>query len=124
MAQTTAGRVLKPKNPEEGLKLADKVYKKHMADGANSELKNLVDSNWDEVGPTIAEAREHHERAERLKGEMEAEYRLRDAAYAPIRTAIDDSARYLKGKYSKNPKKLAEWGYEIDDTKQSPKSPK
>ena len=122
MARTTAGRILKPKNPEEGLKLAEKVYKKHMADGPNSEHKNQVDSDWNVVGPTIGQALAHHDKAEQLKGLMEAEYRLRDAAYAPIRAAVDDSARYLKGKYGKNPKKLADWGYEVDDSKQSPKA--
>ncbi|MDI9366426.1 MAG: hypothetical protein QM541_15825 [Flavobacterium sp.] len=37
----TKGRVVVSRNPEELLKLAEKVYKKHVADGATSDLNNL-----------------------------------------------------------------------------------
>ncbi len=47
---------------------------------------------------------------------MEATYRMRDLAFAPIKAITDASSTYLKGKYSRNPKKLADWGYEVDDS--------
>src|SRR4051794_14500494 len=80
MGNTTKGRVLISKLPKEGFELADKIYKKHKADGATSELKNLDGLSWDVVGPTIAAGLAANEEAERLKGLMEAQYRLRDAA--------------------------------------------
>ncbi len=121
MAATTKGRIVKPKNPSEGLALATKVYKKHVNDGATSELKNLDGYNWDTIGPTIQQAQDYHTAAEDFKGKMEEQYRLRDAAYKPIQEITDASSSYLKGKYKKNPKKLADWGYSIDDTPQQRK---
>lgn len=116
MAGKTSGRIVKHRNPKDGLALATKVYKKHVADGSNSDLKNLQDYDWGVVGPTISVAQAAHEKAETLKGQMEEQYRIRDEAYAKIKGAVDSSAAFLKGKYRSMPKKLAEWGYEIDDT--------
>ena len=47
---------------------------------------------------------------------MEEAYRNRDALLAPIDDIVRGSSAYLKGKYSKNPKKLGDWGYPVDDT--------
>lgn len=116
MAKTTKGRVDVPKTPKEGFELAGKIYKKHLADGKASELNNLDGVSWDVVGPTLAAGLAHHTEAERLKGLMEAEYRLRDAAFVPVDEINRASAAYLKGKYMKNPKKLTEWGFPVDDT--------
>ena len=119
---TTKGRVNVPKAPKEGFELAAKIYVKHKADGATSELKNLDGISWDVVGPTITKGQEHHEEAERLKGLMEEQYRLRDAVFVDVDGANRASAAYLKGKYQKNVKKLTAWGFEVDDTPR-PKSP-
>ena len=116
MATTTKGRVDVPKTPKEGFELGAKIYKQHLADGKTSELNNLDGVSWDVVGPTIAAGLQHHNEAERLKGLMEAEYRLRDAAFVPVDDINRASATYLKGKYAKNPKKLTEWGFNVDDT--------
>ena len=124
MANPTKGRVLISKLPKDGFELAAKIYKKHQADGTASELKNLVDESWDVVGPTVAAGLEAHNEAERLKGLMEAQYRLRDAAFAPVDSINRASATYLKGKYAKYPKKLAEWGFEVDDTPRAKKPKK
>ena len=113
---TTKGRVHVPRAAKDGFELAAKIYKQHLADGAKSELHNLDGMNWDVVGPTIVQGQEHHEEAERLKGLMEERYRLRDAAFAPVDEIVRASATYLKGKYAKIPKKLANWGFEVDDT--------
>ncbi|MDI9364886.1 MAG: hypothetical protein QM541_08040 [Flavobacterium sp.] len=120
---STKGRVMVSRNPEELLKLADKVYKKHVADGAASDLNNLdADTyNWAKVGPTIAPCLQFHDLAERLKGEMEEAYRQRDALFASIDEHVKGSSAYLKGKYAKQPKKLGNWGFEVDDTPKAAK---
>lgn len=112
----TKGRVVKPKNTKEGLELAAKVYQKHQADGAASELKGLEGYSWDSVGPEIGKAIAFHNKAEELRAEMEALYRLRDLAFGPIQEITNISSTYLKAKFSKTPKKLGEWGYNVDDT--------
>ena len=104
MAKTTKGRVNVPKTPKEGFELAAKIYAKHLADGSASELNNLDGVSWNVVGPTIAAGLAHNAEAERLKGLMEAEYRLRDAAFVPVDGINRASSAYLKGKYMKNPK--------------------
>ena len=116
MATTTKGRVDVPKTPKDGFELAAKIYQKHLADGKTSELHNLDGVSWDVVGPTIAAGLAHNTEAERLKGLMEAEYRLRDAAFVAVDDINRASATYLKGKYAKNPKKLTEWGFGVDDS--------
>ena len=122
MANTTKGRVLISRNPEDLLKLADKVYQKHIADGTKSELNNLDETkyDWGKAGLTIAPCLALHDKAEKLKGEMEKAYRDRDALLGAIDLHVKGSSTYLKGKYT-NPKKLSEWGFEIDDTPKAPK---
>ena len=120
---TTKGRVLISRNPEELLKLAGKVYSKHQADGTTSELNNMDTAkyDWTKTGPTIAPCLAMHDRAEKLKGEMEETYRQRDGLMLPIDELVKGSSTYLKGKYSSNPKKLGDWGFEIDNTPKKPK---
>ncbi len=115
---TTKGRVLISRNPDELLKLASKVFTKHQADGKDSELNNMDTEkyDWAKVGPTIERCQAMHDQAEKLKGEMEEAYRQRDALILPIDVHVKGSSTYLKGKYSAQPKKLGEWGFEIDDT--------
>ena len=124
MAAPTTGRVALPKTPKEGFELAQKIYDKHKADGATSELKQLVDTDWDKIGPTVAVGLAYHTEAERLKGLMEEQYRLRDAAFAPVQQANSDTASLLKGKYKKLPKTLTAWGFSVDDTPPAKKKPK
>ena len=124
MAAPTSGRVELPKTPKEGFELAQKIYDKHKADGATSELKQLVDTDWDKIGPTVAKGLAYHTEAERLKGLAEEQYRLRDAAFAPVQQANSDTASYLKGKYKKLPKTLTAWGFNVDDTPPPKRKPK
>jgi hypothetical protein len=119
----TKGRVVVSRNPEELLKLAEKVYKKHVADGPASDLNNLDAEtyDWAKVGPTIAPCLEFHDLAEELKGKMEEAYRKRDALFAPIDAHVKGSKTYLKGKYLNQPKKLGNWGFKVDDTPKAAK---
>ena len=116
MATTTKGRVLIPKNPKDLFELAGKIYQKHQADGATSAVGALDGEDWNAVGPTLAQGLVHHTEAERLKGLMEAEYRKRDAVLVPADQIVRASSVYLKAKFAKTPKRLAEWGFAVDDT--------
>ncbi len=120
---TTKGRVLISRNPEQLLRLAKKVYDKHVADGATSDLNNLDNSiyDWTKVVPTIATCTSLHDLAEDYKAKMEEAYRKRDALLNPIEEHVKGSSAFLKGKYAKQPKKLGSWGFEIDDTVKAPK---
>jgi len=123
MPNTTKGRVLIPRNAEDLLKLAQKLVDKHQADGAKSELNNLDEEkyDWEKLAPTIPTCLALHNKAEKLKAEMEQVYRQRDALLLPIDFHVKGSSAYLKGKYSTNPKKLGEWGFSIDDTPKATK---
>lgn len=124
MAKTTKGRVEIPKNVEENLNLAQKVFDKHKQDAAASLLKNLQDIDWDKLGPDIAVCLAKHLEAEELKRKMEDAYRTRDLYLPQITEALRASKSLLKAAFSKNPKKLGEWGFTVDDTPKAKKAKK
>lgn len=117
----TKGRVQMPRNPKESFELAQKIYTKHQADGATSPLDQLEGYDWATTGPTIQNGLDYHNKAEELKGQMEQLYRQRDAIFKDVDAINKASGAYLKGKYAKNPKKLTEWGFEVDDTPKAKK---
>ncbi|MCX6272756.1 MAG: hypothetical protein NTU44_16375 [Bacteroidetes bacterium] len=112
----TKGRILISKNPTEVIDLAEKVFTKHKADGEKSQLNALNDQDWSKIGPTIVTARAKHIEAETLKGQMEAAYRERDLLLGPISDILKSSRNMLKAVNAKNPKRLTEWGFNVDDT--------
>lgn len=116
-------RIVIPTNVGELLKLATRIYKKHLADGKNSVLRNLTDYNWDEVGPNLELAAAKHEEAEDLKRRAELAYRERDRLMGDIPGLIRATRDLLKGIFSKTIKKLIEWGFEVNDTPR-PSKPK
>ncbi len=116
MAKQTKGRVAIPRNIEENLQLASKVYEKHQKDGASSLLNNLDDMDWDKMGPNIALCLQKHLEAEELKRKTEEAYRARDLYLPDLNELLRASKGLLKGVYSKNPKKLGEWGFSVDDS--------
>ena len=117
----TAGRVVLSKNPKENLDLAQKVYDKHVALGADSPLRLLEDVDWGVSGPKIATASTANTQAEFHKGEMEKEYAKRDLLLPEVVNALKASIKLLKASYGGNPKKLTDWGILVDD---SPKAKK
>jgi hypothetical protein len=119
---TTKGRVQMPRNPKESFELANKIYAKHLADADASPLDQLEDYSWDNVGPTVQNGLDFHIKAEELKGQMELLYRQRDAIFKNVDGINKASGAYLKGKYPKTPKKLTEWGFEVDDTPHAKKN--
>jgi DNA-binding transcriptional regulator/RsmH inhibitor MraZ len=116
MAKLTKGRVIIPQNVEENLRLAQTVYEKHLQEGDASHLNSIDGYSWKEVGPKIAECLKKHQEAEELKRKMEEAYRERDLAAPEIRAILRASASLLKAVYTKNPKKMGEWGFSVDDT--------
>lgn len=121
MARTTKGRIAIPTNIEENLHLAEKVYEKHQKDGASSLLNNLDDLDWNVTGEKVALCLQKHLEAEELNRKMEEAYRTRDLYLPQINELLRASKGLLKGVFSKNPKKLGEWGFSVDD---SPKTKK
>ncbi len=116
MAKTTKGRIAIPQNIEENLQLASKVYEKHQKDGASSLLNNLDDMDWNATGPNVSLCLQKHLEAEELKRKMEEAYRTRDLYLPQINELLRASKGLLKGVFSKNPKKLGEWGFSVDDS--------
>lgn len=117
----TKGRITISTNPVEMLNLAAKVYAKHVADGEASPFNTLTDFDWGKTGPTIADALAKHKEAEELKGKMEAAYRERDMLIPAIEEILKSSRNLLKALNAKNPKRIAEWGFNVDDTAKSSK---
>lgn len=120
----TMGRISISQNVEEMLNLASRVYGKHQADGATSPLSNLDGINWAVVGPTITAALDKHHEAEVLKSKMEQAYRERDLYLPAIKEAVMSSRNLLKALNQKNPKRLSEWGFLVNDSTQATKAVK
>lgn len=116
MSSQTKGRVVVSPNFTEQMALAEAVYKKHLADGANSLLNNLDGDDWAVSGPLIAPSLALHKQAAELAKQAEKLFRERDAKSASVRSALITSKNVLKGRYSNSPKKLADWGFVVDDT--------
>jgi hypothetical protein len=101
---------------EKMLTLADKVYQKHLDEKTTSPLLILEGTDWSVIGPTIEKAQALHREAELHKGLMEKAYRERDLLTPPISKALQASRNLLKAINKDNPKRLTEWGFEIDDS--------
>lgn len=123
MATRTSGRIVLPQNPAELLDLAQKIFDKHAADGAASPLNAQQDFKWTEEGPKIAPCINNHVQAEQASRLAEQHYRQRDIDLPAIKAIVQNSAQLLKSIYAKNPKTLGEYGFTVDDSKQT-KSPK
>jgi len=55
---------------------------------------------------------------------METAYRERDLRTEAINVVLRKSRTLLKGLNSSNPKRLGEWGYEVNDSPRPSKQPK
>jgi len=116
MTKLTKGRVVISPNFKETIDLAQKVYAKHQADGLDSLLNDLDGDDWAVSGPLITPSLELHNQAEEMTRKAEDLYRQRDAKFASVKSALITSKNLLKGRFSKTPKRLGDWGFEIDDT--------
>ena len=109
-------RVIIPTSVEGLLNLSGKIYNKFQEDGDKSEIYTLEDYNWKVIGPNVALAQKKHEEAEALKGKMEQAYRERDNYMGDIDAVVRASKNLLLPVFKKNPKKLCDYGYTVDDT--------
>lgn len=117
------GSVAIKRNPGQLLKLGGDIYSKHQLDGAASPLNSLVDNNWEVTGPKISTCLENHLKAEELKRQMELAYQERDKVLGEIEEIVHNSAALLKGIYRNTPKKLGDWGFEVNETAATKKTP-
>ncbi len=113
MAKTT-GRVPISPNPKKMLTMAAKVFKKHGDEGTSSPLLILDGTDWKVIGPTIEQALALHNEAEIHKRRMETAYRERDLLTSAISKGLKASRNLLKAINKNNPKRLADWGFEVD----------
>jgi hypothetical protein len=116
MGRRTTGRIEISANVTDGLKLAQNVYDKHLADGNRSILAELDGMDWAVTGPRIAPCLANHTESEALTKKAEELYLKRDADFAAITEIVRASKNILKGKFTKNPKALGDWGFTVDDT--------
>jgi hypothetical protein len=112
----TSGRVNIPRNPQELLTLAEAIFTKHQADGANSPLNSLDGQDWNLSGVKITPAQTKHDEAEDLKRKSEEAYRERDLYLTELEKIVKASAQLLKALNATNPKRLADWGFTVDDS--------
>jgi len=115
----TSGRVKLAANAGDKLQQASNVYNKHQELGDASPLNVSTDIHWDITGPKVAEALGKHNEAEAYKNKMEQAYRDRDMMMPEIEETLKNSRILLKALYAKNPKRLGEWGFEVDDSVQA-----
>ena len=120
----TVGRIFVSRNPDELFTLAAQVFEKHQKDGNASPLLHLNGFDWAETGPTIDEALALHRNAELYKGLMEKAYCERDLLIPAIEKTVKASRNLLKALNQKNPKRLSDWGYQVDDSIPPPKTSK
>ena len=112
----TKMRVDIPKNPEELLKLATAIYKKHVADAANSPLRLLGDYKWETEGPKLPTAQAKHDEAEGYRKKMDAAYRERDLIMANVTSIVRSSRDVLAGINHENMKRLGDWGFSVESS--------
>jgi hypothetical protein len=121
MGRRTTGRIEISANVTDALTLAKKVYDKHLADGGRSILTELEGLDWAVIGPRIDPCLANHKEAEALAKKAEELYLQRDVDMGPITEIVRASKNILKGKFTKNPKALGDWGYTVDDTPKAKK---
>jgi hypothetical protein len=109
-------RVTIPKNAEELLDLAGNVLKKHTELAAGSPLNAMVSHSWTDNGSKVATCQDLHKQAEELTRQAEEAYRQRDLLLGDVKESVLASRDVLLGVYRETPKKLGEFGFEVDDT--------
>ena len=112
-------RVMLSKKVNGILSLAEKVYRKHVAEAGNSPLKTLADFNWDIIGPRIEAIKAIHEESESLKRRSEELIKDRNNNLSELEDCLRSSKNLLKSIYSKNPKRMGEWGFDVKDSGKS-----
>lgn len=115
-------RIVIPTNVGALLNLASRIFNKHLSDGPNSPLYALTEDSWDEHGPKIQEALAKHNEAEEYMRKAEQAYRERDRLFGDVDGLVKRTRDLLKAIFKKIPKKLGEWGFEVNDSPRLGKS--
>lgn len=115
-------RIKIPIKPVEIIALAKRVDVKHLADGTSSPLNIMQTNSWGTVGPIATECMNIHLEAEEYSRKAEELYDKRDTMLKQIDDAVKASRDLLIGLYRNEPKKLGEWGFEVDDSPRQPKA--
>ncbi len=111
-------KVSLPGSSKELLDLAKKVQQKHNAEGTASPLSAL---DWTVIGPLIDKVVAAHDRAEAARIEMHQSFQERNLNLPALRDAIRGFRDALSGKYMRQRRVLAQWGFAVQDVK--PTSP-
>jgi hypothetical protein len=105
-----------PENPTELLELAKKISDKHIADGANSALKAMVDFNWSISQPLIAPAQSNDAQAAAYRAKAEEFIGERNKNMRSIEGSVRATRDVLLGLNKKNPKVLGQWGFVVSES--------
>ena len=113
-------RIEIPKNPDDLIKLLEKVTTKHEKDAANSPLKDLEMSPFKSL---TAEAKKQHSDGEDFRKKAESCTQARDLALGTGRKAVEKGTALfillkirdtLMGRYKGEEQKLGDWGFAVD----------
>lgn len=105
-------------NAENLLNLANLIAQKHKELGNNSPLQQL---DWDIQAQNVIKALDLHKQAKEYQRLAEQAHEQRNALLVPIDELVKQSRDLLKALYRNEPKKLGEFGFDVDD---SPKNKK
>ena len=102
-----------PREPYKLGALGDTAVAKSTADGATSIIAPLVK---DEVKVSIANLKELTKRAEELRRQSEEAYALRDQEAKKVEQFLRSVRDVVNANFPDQPKKLTEYGFEVDET--------
>jgi hypothetical protein len=106
-------RVKIDNNAESILNLANLVAQKHKELGDNSPLKQL---DWNVQAENVTKALELHKQAKEYQRLAEQAHEQRNTLLTVIDDLVKQSRDLLKALYRNEPKKLGEFGFNVDDT--------
>lgn len=106
-------RVVIPRNPNDLIDLAEKIYGKHQEDGNESPLAAMKDRSWTNEGPRVAVCKEKHTKAEEARKLSESLTKECNIVLLDIDQIVKASRDVLLGVNRANPKRLADWGFTV-----------
>ncbi|WP_320052875.1 hypothetical protein [uncultured Acetobacteroides sp.] len=114
-------RALVPENPDKKGKLGDAILTKHAADGPESIIVHLVK---DDIKESIDNLNALSRRADELRREAEATYALRNLESKKVDKFIRSVRDVVNATFRDQPKKLTEYGFEVNEAKPKAKAEK
>ncbi len=107
-------RVKIPTDPSERIALAKAMLAKHVEMGADSPLGGMEDE--EKYGSALGSAAAQDAIADRTRKESETATGERNRHLPTVDEGIRARRDVLLGKFRSNPKKLTEYGFEVDDS--------